>query len=233
MKKATLFIISLLAGFFAQAQSCGYYYVTSNAVITMSVMDAQGKQNGKVVYTVGTVTNAGGTYNAPVTSQIYDRNGKQILSSNGNFQCNGGQLMVDMSMSSPAGGPSSMMKNLQFKINQSYLAYPSSLHVGESLPDANFSITGTNNGRVITSTTINITNRKVVGQESVTTPAGTWNCFKISYTNLIQTKTMGMGFPITMSAMEWFAPGFGLVKSESFDKNNRLMGSTELTGYVK
>jgi hypothetical protein len=221
-----------LAGFCAQAQICGYYYVTSNAVITMSVMDAQGKQNGKVVYTVGTVTNAGGTYNAPVASLIYDRNGKQIFSANGNFQCKGGQLMVDMSMSSTAG-PSSMMKNMQFKINQSYLTYPSSLHVGESLQDANLSITGSNNSRVITSTTINITNRKVVRQESITTPAGTWNCFKISYTNMIQTKTMGMGFPITMSGMEWFAPGFGLVKSESFDKNNRLTGSTELTAYVK
>lgn len=60
-----------------------------------------------------------------------------------------------------------------------------------------------------------VTNRKVEARESVTTTAGTWDCYKISYKSKITIKTMGIGMPINIDGTEWYAPGFGVVKTES------------------
>ena len=65
--------------------------------------------------------------------------------------------------------------------------------------------------------------RKVEGQQSVTTTAGTWNCFRISYKSKITVKTGPFGFPVNIEGVEWYAPGFGIVKSQS------KYGSTAIT----
>jgi len=38
-----------------------------------------------------------------------------------------------------------------------------------------------------------------------------------------------MNFKVT----EWFAPGFGVVKSETYARNGKLLGSTQLTSLKK
>ena len=78
-------------------------------------------------------------------------------------------------------------------------------------------------GTVIMNMFVNITNRKVEGKESVTTPAGTFDCFKITYD--IETK---FGVKIERNAIEWIAKNVGTVRSESY-KGDKLEGYTELT----
>jgi hypothetical protein len=60
-----------------------------------------------------------------------------------------------------------------------------------------------------------VSNRKVQGKEKITTTAGSWDCFKITNTTKMKIKTMGIGIPMNSDVTEWFAPGFGVVKSES------------------
>jgi hypothetical protein len=62
---------------------------------------------------------------------------------------------------------------------------------------------------------MDIINRKVVGKEQVTTAAGSWDCYKISSNTKMKIKTMGIGVPMNMDVTEWFAPGFGVVKTLS------------------
>ncbi len=69
---------------------------------------------------------------------------------------------------------------------------------------------------------VSITDRKVAGKETVTTSAGTWECYKITYKSKITMK-IGIGIPIKMDVTEWYAPGFGVVKTESNG------GKTEIT----
>ncbi len=60
-----------------------------------------------------------------------------------------------------------------------------------------------------------VTNRKVQAKETVTTSAGTWDCYKITNSTKMKIKTMGIGMPMNIENTEWFAPGFGVVKTES------------------
>ena len=86
---------------------------------------------------------------------------------------------------------------------------------GTTVFTGNYTLTDVNNNGMQQSLIMNVTNRKVEGKESVTTPAGTWECFKITSKNKINMKMGPIGVPMNIDNTEWFAPGFGVVKTES------------------
>lgn len=71
-----------------------------------------------------------------------------------------------------------------------------------------------------------------MSSENVTTPAGSWNCFRITSDALMRMK-IGIGIPMHFKIVEWFAPGFGIVKTEDFNKNDKLAGTMVLTSITK
>jgi hypothetical protein len=72
-----------------------------------------------------------------------------------------------------------------------------------------------NNNGLKQTVSMTISDRKVEGKESVTTAAGTWDCFKISYKSKMVVKTAGIGIPVNIEGNEWYAPGVGVVKTQS------------------
>jgi hypothetical protein len=76
--------------------------------------------------------------------------------------------------------------------------------------------------------TINVSNRKVEAVENLTTPAGTFECYKISFD--VATKMM---INVKSKGVEWFAKGIGMVKNETYDSNGKLLGSNVLTSIKK
>ena len=65
-----------------------------------------------------------------------------------------------------------------------------------------------------------ITSGKILGKESVTVPAGTFeNCLKVSY---IEKSNMGEE-SMKEYVTAWYAPGIGLVKEESKTKGGELI----------
>jgi hypothetical protein len=118
---------------------------------------------------------------------------------------------------------------MEVKSAEAYLEYPETITVGSVLPDGKFHMDITNQGSDFGSVDVSITQRKVVGQEDVSSTAGTWKCFKITYSSVVKTKVMGMGFPIEMNITEWYAPGFGIVKTETFGSGGKMLGSSLVT----
>ena len=82
-------------------------------------------------------------------------------------------------------------------------------------------------------TTTTISNRKVEAKESITTAAGTFEAFKISYNTKVESTIMGMTRSFESSSNEWIAEGVGMVKVQSFDKKGKKQGTTELTSFKK
>ena len=76
--------------------------------------------------------------------------------------------------------------------------------------------------------TMNISNRKVDAVESITTPAGTFECYKISY-----DVAMKMMMNMKSKGVEWYAKGVGLVKNETYSSDGKLLGSNVLTAFKK
>ena len=102
-----------------------------------------------------------------------------------------------------------------------------------TLKDASVTVTVYNGTALFSTMKINISNRLVASQESITTPAGTFNCFKITQDIKVESIMMGMTIPISMKSAEYYAAGTGLVKSQSFDKNGKLSGYSLLTKLTK
>jgi hypothetical protein len=58
----------------------------------------------------------------------------------------------------------------------------------------------------------------------MTTPAGTFSCYKMSST--IETKTM---FTMVAKSTDWVAKKVGTVRSETYDKTGKLISYMVLT----
>lgn len=102
------------------------------------------------------------------------------------------------------------------------MEYPVSLNVGDKLPDAHFAMDMNMNTGIKGTVEIDITERQVAAKENITTPAGTWDAYKITSKQKMLIR-MGIGIPRKDEVTEWYVPGFGVVKTQSKG------GGTELT----
>ena len=205
------------------AQDCSnYYYLQNNKTIEMTILNKSGKESGKMTYTVSDSKKSGNSLTATVNSEFVDAKGKTISKATNNVKCENGVMQMDMKTFIP---PAQMeqIKTGEAKATDVYLEYPANMNVGDKLKDGQFNMDYESARGLKSSIEISISERKVEGKETVTTPAGTWECFKISANNKIVSKIAGIGIPIKMDVTEWFAPGFGIVKTES------KTGKTEIT----
>jgi hypothetical protein len=222
-RKPFLLVAFLLLCGAVNAQNCkNYLLLQNNKKVEMTIYNKKGKEDGKQVWNVSNSKSSGNTTTATINSEFFDKKGKSINKSINEVKCVGGQLMMNMKMmlSEQQMG---MMKDGSIKATGEFLEYPANLKDGDQLKDGNLQIDYEMESGMKGSIELSITNRKIEGKESVTSPAGTWECFKITSNQKIVSRIGGIGIPIKMEITEWFAPGVGVIKSES------KFGSTLIT----
>lgn len=197
------------------AQECSkFLFLQKDKTIEMTIYNKKGEPNGKQVYQVSDVSTSGGTTTGKLASEMFDKKGKSIAKSNSSVQCNGGVFSIDMRMMLPQQQAEQADNGETQVTGQSnYIEYPSGMKVGDQLKDGSFAM-DIKRGGMTQNLNMQITERKVLAQEPVTTPAGTWDCFKISAHSHIVIKTGPIGIPVNFDYTEWYAPGFGIVKSD-------------------
>lgn len=197
------------------AQDCnGYYFLQNNKTIEMAILNKKGEQSAKQVYTVSNVSNAGSATTADLQSEMFDKKGKSMAKSNAKIKCEGGVMMVDMKMSIPTQPGTQNAVESDVKADNIFIEYPNNMNVGDNLKNATMHMDMDNNG-MKQSIDMEVFDRKVEAKEKITTPAGSWDCYKISYKSKMRIKTMGIGMPMNVEGVEYFAPGFGIVKTQS------------------
>lgn len=217
----------------AHSQDCAnFLFLQKDKTVEMTVYDKKGEPNGRQVYLVSNVATSGAATTGTINSEIFDKKGNSKGKANSTIVCNGGEMRIDMKLLLPPQESEQFGMNAEVNAQNSYLSYPVTMKVGDQLPDGNLTIDMSHNGPsgpggappaggpppppgFAKSLTMVISNRKVEAQESVTTSAGTWNCFRISFKSKLTVKTGPIGFPVNMEGVEWYAPGFGIVKSQS------------------
>ena len=196
------------------SQNCSdYFFLQNNKTIEMGITNKKGKDAGKLVYNISNLKKSGNSTTATVNSEFFDSKGKSISKAVNGVQCDNGTLLMDMKMFIPSA-QQAQMGDVSATGSVNYLEYPGNMKEGDALKDASFSMDFKSTAGMAGRVTIDMTNRKVTGKESVTTPAGTWNCYKISYHSKMNFKLL-IGFNINNDVTEWYAPGFGVVKTIS------------------
>jgi hypothetical protein len=205
----------------ATAQDCkNYFFLQNGKTIEMTIYNKKGEENGKQVYTISDYKSSGGVTSATVNSEIFDKKGKSITKSVSAVQCKAGVMMADLKMSLPQ---TPQLKDISASTESFFLDYPAKMNVGDALADAHMKMDIDMHNGMKQNVSLDITDRKVEGKESVTTAAGTWDCYKITSHQKTVIKTIGIGIPINIDNTEWFSPGAGIVKT------NSKVGGTAIT----
>lgn len=209
----------------AKAQSCSDFINASNGKkLVYSNMDGKGKETGKINYTSTKKDASTVSYH----TEIIDKNGQSMGTSDSEIKCNGNELRIDMKSFVPTSSTRQLGK-MQISGDAKYLIYPLNVKTGQTLEDGTMTMNIANDGHQMGDMQMDITNRKVEQAETVNSPAGSFDCFRISYDVMVKIKMMGIGFPVHMHAIEWFSPKIARpVKSETYTKNGKLVGSMEL-----
>ena len=203
----------MLGGNLAFSQNCNYYYLQNGKTAEITFYTKKGDESGKGVYNVSSATMAGNGGSSTVRSEIFNKKGKSIAKGTNNIKCDNGVFMVDLKAFISPEQQEQIKADAQAA--DVYLSYPLNMKAGDALPDGNMDLDIQQDNGMKTHVNVKITDRKVEGQESVTTPAGNWNCFRITYHSAIKIALMGIGIPVKADITEWFAPNFGVVKTKS------------------
>ena len=218
----TIITVLFLGSQLAIAQNCGQFVgAVSGKRLTYVNLDAKGNSQGKITYTA---TKKNST-TVVVHSEFIDKDGKPGPSGDSELICDGNAIKVDMKSFVPA---SSMKQynNMQITGEVKYMAYPLNLSVGQKLDDGSVTIDLGNNEHSASAIEIDIINRVVEKAETITSNAGSFDCYKITYDSTVKMKMMGIGIPLHIKVAEWFSPKLGrFVKSETYDKKLKLKGS--------
>jgi hypothetical protein len=226
MRLSIITAVWLLATIGAEAQNCqNYLLLQNNKRVEMTVYNRKGKEDGKQVWQVSQLKKSGSTTTATVSSEFFDGKGKSINKATNEVQCTGNALKMNMKMML-SEAQLKQMKSATVNATGQYIDYPATLKEGDQLPDGNMTLNYTMDGGLNASVELSVTERKVGRKESVTSPAGNWDCFMITSVQKIVSKIGGMGIPIKMEVTEWYAPGVGVIKTQS------KYGSTLITAIL-
>lgn len=222
--KIILFVCTLFFSATAISQNTceAYYPFEEGAKFEITSFNKKGKKESIVNYEVTKIDNNVAT----IKTKISDEKGKEITTTNYQITCEGSSISIDFkSMMNP--DLFKQYKDMEMEMTGNNIELPNDLQVGQTLKDANLNM-AMNMGGLKMNMSLDMINRKVNAKESITTPAGTFDCYALSYTT-----EMKVGMKMIFKIKEWIAKGVGVVKSESYNKNGKLMGYSELTSISK
>lgn len=227
MKKVLFLGFMLCASLILKAQLV--YFPSEGTVLTYHNLDKKGKVESKIVYTVESVKQSGDNADVTYLVESLDKNDKSVFKDRITFKKEGDKLYFDMSN---FVNKSAFQQDGEIpttvKIEGNSLEVPVNGTAGQSLPDANLTISS-DIGFVKLKMTTNIINRKVEAIEDLTVPAGTFNCLKIS--GDVSGKILGM--TVSGKNVQWYSSEIGMVKSDSYDKKGELSSSMVLVSVTK
>ncbi|MBR8534607.1 hypothetical protein KDU71_03475 [Carboxylicivirga sediminis] len=209
------------------AQECRAYIPYEEGTRSeLTHYDKKGKVTGLVKQELKAVEHNGNASSFTV-HQVFETPGSkdEPMESEVTFKCVDGVFYIDMN-GYLNQEQMDAYKDMEVKLTMDEIDIPSSYKVGQTLKDGNIrmEVTGT---PIPMNMTVSVVNRKVEAEEEVKTPAGTFNCVKISQ-DIVTKAIMNM----TVSSVEWYAEGVGVVRTESHRKG-KLMGYSELTKFEK
>lgn len=239
MKKHLLIALSatllITASSFVASDCTLFEQFVKGTQYTTTSYDATGKVLSSVDATVSEIAVDGAKTIAKISAISKDAAGTAKDTSKFDFICEGGAVRMDLSaLASQAASSASGARDADISVNADMLEFPAGMTVGQTLPGGNITMTMKIKGSPMAAVThITIKDRKCVAIESKTTPAGTWQCYKVTSTQEGSTKIATMEQPIPpRQTTEWFSYKVGSVRTETYS-GGKLEGYTELTKFTK
>ncbi|HLG03462.1 MAG TPA: hypothetical protein VI731_07685 [Bacteroidia bacterium] len=236
MKRIMIFSLAAAGIFgasFVADTACSNWDFTVGTVTTMTSYDDNGKIQSSSTSTVKKVDAGATKTTVEMESVTNNPKGKEESRGTVIMTCEDGKIMIDISGMIPAENRKET-KGTEYKFEGNMVDYPATMSAGQSLPDVVMIMRAITDGTEGMTMTYKVVDRKVVARESRTTPAGTYDCFKITSTNSMAMQIGPMNVPAMkpMQSIEWFSFKVGAVRMETH-KNDKMMNYSELTAFKK
>lgn len=222
-------LVMLIATAFKSDNNCESFF--PNEIGTkweLTSYDAKDKIVNKSISHLTDLKNVADGLEATINIEIFDQKDKSINKGDVVMKCTQEKFYMDMSNFFPKD-QYAKMEGVSIEVTDQYMEFPSNPVAGQTLPDAESSMTITMNGIAFMSMKMKTTNRKVEGNESVTTPAGTYNCVKYTY----DTEVSSSMFKSKSKSTMYMAKNVGMVKMESYDDGGKFQSKQLLTSFSK
>ena len=206
MKKSFLMIIAMFFAVGMYAQDA-YYCLRQGAELIYRSTDTKGRETGTITIVIKEVTGSDGNYELVQTTEI--SLGKLDLAK---------PVAVSASIKDN-NIPVAILNGFPYEFTEIGPSIPSTLSVGQGLEcgTIEWEVMGMKSSHTVTS-------HKVVAQEEITTPAGTYDCFVVE-----QKYNMKSGFSKSEGMNKvWYAKGIGAVKTENYDKKGKKLLVSQL-----
>lgn len=222
--KTLITLVLCLFVYVSSAQDCGYMdKLDQDDSWTYSAYDAKNKPSGSVSYKVQKKWNSADSTIVRLEMETQGKKKEENMILEYDMACANGAIYVDMDrMFSPI---LESMEGMEFTVESDQIVMPLNLNVGDELPDANVTVQIMMNGTVFMTMNISIIERKVIAKETVTTDAGTFECYVLEQTSLVKNRMMN----VRTTSKEWLNMEYGMIRSESYKKNGKLESYSELT----
>ncbi len=207
------------------AQDCTVYFPMEEGVsFELTNYDKKGKVSSTVRHEILENSQTSNGMELSVTSVTTDKKGNEAVAVDYVVKCDNGEFFIDMKNFVPSTSQQSFNSmGLDATVEGDYLVFPQDMQVGKSLPGGSLRISAS-----IMNMTVNIANRKVEAEETITVPAGTYDCIKISYTAEVK-----MAISVATKIVEWYSKDVGIVQSETYNRSGKLMGTSKLTSFSR
>ncbi len=215
----------------ANAQECRFFYPTEiGNTLEYTFYNKKGREDSyQTQKVVDKKIEDGATVVSIEATSLTGKKDEEITT-NFDVKCDDGKFYMNMKDFTSSvnyeqyeGSP-----DMDVVVNSDELLYPSDMTVGQTLPDGNVEIAVMANGMKMFGSTITIKDRKVEAKETIETPAGSFECLKV--TSTVVTKSV---MSIETSTIQWLAEDVGVVKTETLSKKGKLVGYQLLTGIEK
>jgi hypothetical protein len=207
--------VSIAIGY---SQDCQMYFPAEEGTeIEIQNFNQKDKLAGSTIQKVLSKQVEGNNVSVTIGHQSFDEKGKELGTGEYNIRCEDGTFYLDMRNYLDEQALSAY-QDMELEVEARDMEFPNDMDVGKSLPDASITVrVKADNNLPVFTMTVFITSRKVEAKEQITTPAGTFDCYKMTFD--MDTKML---MRIQAKGIEWIAKDVGMVRSESYNKKGKL-----------
>ena len=211
----------------AASSGCDHPFgLYDNAELVYDLTDGDGKKAGQLIQRVvrlGTETNKKQTHTTTTVllkSGLYDAKSKLLRLHDLTFACQRDTAFTD-GMDELGSDALNSFRGRIFHYIPTHLAWPNNPTIGTTLPNGGVVVEISSTAVDIAQVSATQKNRRVVGgPETVTTPAGAFQCYKVE--SEYETGTVAhVDIVVRKTAHEvtYYSPAVGIVRTECYAKN--------------
>jgi len=229
MKKIVFAIITILMFATTVPADDVFFPSKKGMILTTANFNAKGKLEGYIRMSVKNVTGSSENGTIVYTMQALDKKMKldKPKGEVPQYVAPIADGVIELSMEPWAA----LSGGKDIKITGTQMVMPSRLAPGDKIKDSHVSMTLSMAVGKVTAD-VATTGQKCVGIETVTVPAGTFECHKVERKSVTVADMVGK-ITFVSNSVTWYARGIGIVKSLNYDEKGKLRSSSELHEVVR